>query len=224
MFASAIAIDPGYARAYAGVADCSSLLYMWFEPSKHNLREAVAASHRAVELDPESAEAHASRGLAESLGKDYEGAEKEFETSIRLNPKLFEAYYFYGRASFAQGQYEKAADLFAKASRENPDDYEAHAMRAGCFRVLGREEESRQARRESLRRAERHLQLHPEDVRAIYLGANALYELGERTRALEWASRALFMDPEEPSFFTTSHASTRSSEKQTHPSTAWRRP
>ena len=62
-----------------------------------------------------------------------------------------------------------------------------------------REEESRQARRESLRRAERHLQLHPEDVRAIYLGANALYELGERTRVLEWASRALFMDPEEPS-------------------------
>jgi non-specific serine/threonine protein kinase len=198
MFAAAIAVDPRYARAHAGVADCCSLLYMWFEPSKDNLREALAASGRAVELDPESAEAHASRGLAESLSKNYEVAEKEFETSIRLKPELFDAYYFYGRTWLAQGQYAKAADLFATASRVNPDDYEAHAMRAGCFRALGREEESRQARRDSLRIAERHLQLHPDDVRAIYLGANALYELGERTKAFEWASRALSMDPEEP--------------------------
>jgi serine/threonine protein kinase/cytochrome c-type biogenesis protein CcmH/NrfG len=197
MFAGAIAIDPGYARAYAGVADCCSLLYMWFEPSEDNLRGAVAASRRAVELDPESAEAHASCGLAESLGRNYECAEKEFETSIRLNPELFEAYYSYGRARLAQGQYEKAADLFAKASRANPDDYEAHAMRAGCFRALGREEEAHQERRDSLRKAERHLQLHPDDVRAVYLGANALCELGERTRALEWASHALSMDPDE---------------------------
>ena len=199
MFANAIVIDPGYARAYAGVADCCSLLYMWFGASEDHLTEAVTASRRAVELDRESAEAHASRGLAESLSKNYEGAEKEFEISIRLNPHLFEAYYFYGRAWFAQGQYEKAADLFAKASRENPDDYEAHAMRGGCFRALGREEEARQARRDSLRKAEHHLRLHPDDVRAVYLGANALYELGDRTRALEWASRALLLDPEEPS-------------------------
>ncbi len=199
MFARALAIDPGYARAYAGVADSCSFLYMWFGASEDNLREADAASRRAVELDPESAEAHASRGLAESLGKNYECAEKEFEASIHLNPELFEAYYFSGRAWFAQGRYEKAASRFATASRVNPDDYQAHAMRAGCFRALGREEESRQARRDSLRMAERHLQLHPDDVRAIYLGANALYELGERTHALEWAGRALFMDPEEPS-------------------------
>jgi tetratricopeptide (TPR) repeat protein len=197
MFARAVVIDPGYARAYAGVADSCSFLYMWFEATEDNLREAIAASRRAVELDPELAEAHASRGLTESLSKNYGGAEKEFETSIRLNPQLFDAYYFYGRARLAQGQYEEAADLFVKASRANPDDYQAHAMRAGCLRALGRAEEARQARRDSLRAAERHLQLHPDDVRAVYLGANALCELGERTRALEWASRALSMDPEE---------------------------
>jgi serine/threonine protein kinase/Flp pilus assembly protein TadD len=199
MFSRAIMIDAGYARAHAGVADSCSFMYMWFEASEGNLRAAMAASRRAVELDPESAEAHASRGLAESLSKNYEFAEKEFEVSFRLNPRLFEAYYFSGRAWFAQGQYDKAADRFAKASLANPDDYQAHAMRAGCFRALGLQEEARQARQDSLRTAERHLQLHPDDVRAIYLGANALYELGERTLAREWASRALSMDPEEPS-------------------------
>ena len=83
MFARAIVIDPGYAQAFAGVADCSSFLYMYFEASEDNLKEAVTASRRAVELDPESAEAHASRGLAESLNKNYEAAEKEFELSLR---------------------------------------------------------------------------------------------------------------------------------------------
>jgi serine/threonine protein kinase len=199
MFARAIVIDPGYARAYAGVADSCSILYLWFEASEDNLREAIAASRRAVELDPESAEAHASRGLAESLIRNYEGAGQEFEIAVRLNPRLFEAYYFYGRARFAQGQYEEAADLFVKASEANPDDYQAHALRAGCLRALGRDEEAHQARRDSFRTAEHHLRLHPDDVRAVYLGANALCDLGERTRALEWASRALSMDPDEGS-------------------------
>ncbi len=199
MFARAVLIDPAYARAHAGLADSCSFLYMLFQASEDNLTEAGAASRRAVELDPESAEAHASRGLAESLSKNYECAEKEFEESFRLNPQLFEAYYFSGRAWFAQGQYEKAASRFADASRTNPDDYQAHAMRAGCLRALGRDEEAHQERRDSWRNAERHLQLHPDDVRAVYLGANAFCELGERTRALEWAGRALSMDPEEPS-------------------------
>ena len=62
MFARAIVIDPNYARAYAGVADCCSFLYMYNEATEANLKEADAASRKAVELDPESAEAHASRG------------------------------------------------------------------------------------------------------------------------------------------------------------------
>jgi hypothetical protein len=44
--------DEGYARAYAGVSDCCSFLYMYFEPSDANLREADAASRKALELDP----------------------------------------------------------------------------------------------------------------------------------------------------------------------------
>lgn len=199
MFSRAIVIDAGYARAYAGLADSCAYLYMWFGASSEHLREAAVSSRRAVELDLESAEAHASRGLAESLSKNFEAAEREFEISIRLNPQIFEAHYFYGSMCFAQGQYEKAAALFTKASLANPGDYQANAMRAGCLRALGHEEEARQARRDSLQMAERHLLLNPDDVRAVYFGANALCELGERTRALEWCDRALSLDGEEAS-------------------------
>jgi tetratricopeptide (TPR) repeat protein len=129
MFARAIVIDPNYARAYAGVADCSSFLYMWFDASEDNLREALSASRRAVELDPESPVTHASLGLALFLSKDYEAARQEFETALGLCTELFEAYYYYGRSCFAQGQFEKAAELFGKASQASPADFQALSLR-----------------------------------------------------------------------------------------------
>jgi TolB-like protein/Flp pilus assembly protein TadD len=197
MFARAIVIDPGYVRAYAGVADCCSFFYMWYEASEDNLREAVSASRRAVELDPQSAEAHASLGFAESLGKNYETAGREFDIALTLDPGLYETHYFYGRYCFAQGQFEKAAASFARATEANPDDYQAHALRGLCFRALERTEAAREAFRASVQTAERHLQLHPDDVRAVSLAAGAFVGLGERDHALEWADRALSMDPEE---------------------------
>ena len=115
MFARAIVIDPNYARAYAGVADCCSHLYMYWGASTEDLKEAESASRRAVQLDPELAEAHVSRGLALLMTKKYEEAHKEFETAIELNPKLFDAYYFFARACFQQGKSEEAARLFEKA-------------------------------------------------------------------------------------------------------------
>lgn len=197
MFARAVVIDPGYAHAYAGVADCCSFLYQWCEASEDNLQEALSASRRAVELDPQSAEAHASRGLAESLGTNFEAAAHEFETALLLDPQLFEAFYFYGRSCFAEGQTEKAAGLFARASEVNPDDYQAPALRGMCFRALERTEEARSAFRDSLRITERHLQLYPDDARAVSLGSGTLHGLGDHARALEWADRALSMAPEE---------------------------
>jgi TolB-like protein/Flp pilus assembly protein TadD/predicted Ser/Thr protein kinase len=199
MFARAIVIDPGYARAYAGVADCCSFLYMYWDSSEDNLNEADAASRKALELDPELAEAHASRGLALALSKNFAGARTEFETAIRLDPKLYEAYYFYARTSFQLGDLAKAAQLYELACHVNPDDYQAPSLLAPVYKSLGREAEADDTRRRALQLAERHVELHPDDARALYLGAGILCQLGERARGLEWAQRALAMDPEETS-------------------------
>jgi serine/threonine protein kinase/Tfp pilus assembly protein PilF len=197
MFARAIVIDPAYAAAYAGVANSCSFLYMWFESSSDNLKEAMRASRRAVDLDPESAEARASRGLAETLNKNYSAAAREFEEAIRLNPRLFEACYLYARCWFAQGEIEKAAEFFRKASELDPADYQSLQNLEMCLRALGRPDDALEASRECLTRVERYVKLHPDDVRALYLGALAHLHLGHRERALEWADRALAIDPEE---------------------------
>src|SRR5437762_4412314 len=88
MFDRAIEIDPNFARAHAGIADCCSFLYMYWDGSKANLEGADASSRKALELDPESAEAHTSRALALTLRREYAEARQEFEAALRLNPML----------------------------------------------------------------------------------------------------------------------------------------
>jgi len=199
MFARAIVIDPHYARAYAGVADCCSFLYMYFEPAEANLREADAASRRAMELDPELAEAHASRGLAVLLNKRYDEAEQEFQTAIRINPKLFEPYYFYARACFSKGRLEEAAKWFEQASRVNPEDFPCLNLLGQTYTALGRKVDAVTVRQRALKIIEKQLEFHPDDARALYMGASALADLGQRERGLEWAQMALAVDPEDPS-------------------------
>jgi serine/threonine protein kinase/Flp pilus assembly protein TadD len=198
MFARAIVIDPTYARAYAGVADCCSNLYMYWGGSNDDLKEAEAASKKAVELDPELAEAHVARGLALLMTKKYEGSQQEFEKAIRLAPKLFEAHYFFARVCFQQGRLEEAAQLFEQACKVNPDDYQAVNLLSQTYVGLGRASEGKTSRMRALRIIEKHLELHPDDARALYFGAAGLILSGQPERAMDWTQRALAMDPDDP--------------------------
>jgi serine/threonine protein kinase/Flp pilus assembly protein TadD len=195
MFERAIEADPQYAQAYAGVADCCSFLYMYWDGSNANLEGADSASRKALELDAELAQAHASRGFALTLNRHYDEARAEFEEAIRLNPKLYEAHYLYARACVQEGRLEDAVRHYEAASRVRPEDYQALMLMDGPLRALGRPDEAHAAQSKGLQVAEKHLELNPDDARALYLSANALIQLGERERALDWVRRAYAIDP-----------------------------
>jgi TolB-like protein/Tfp pilus assembly protein PilF len=198
LFERAIAIDPSYARAWSGIADCCAFLYLNAGRHPEEASRADAASARALELDPGLAEAHASRGAALSLLCRHEEAERAFEEAIRLDPGLFEAHYFYARDAFAAGDAEKAIREYEAAIRARPEDHQAPLLVAQIFGDLGRPEEARGVRKRGVRNAEEHLRQRPDDARALYMGANGLVALGETARGLEWADRALEIDPEDP--------------------------
>ncbi len=196
MFAKAVELDPLYARAYAGLADCDSFLFLHYNADVAT-DDILAASAKALDLEGGLAEAHASRGLALSLRERYPEAVAEFDQAIACDSNLFEAHYFYARACFAQGRLEEAARLFLRAAELKPDDFQALLVLTGVYRSLGREQEMRWAAREGIERAERELILHPANPRPAYLGAVGLAALGEFSRAKEWAERALVIDPDD---------------------------
>jgi adenylate cyclase len=196
MFAKAVELDARYARAYAGIADCDSFLFLHYNADV-SVDDILATSATALDLESGLAEAHASRGLALSVRERYLEALAEFNRAIELDPNLFEAHYFYARACYTQGKLEEAANHFRRAAELKPDDYQALLVVTAVYRALGREREMKVAAREGVARAERALVAHPENPRPAYLGAIGLTVLGEVDRAKDWAARALAIDPED---------------------------
>jgi serine/threonine protein kinase/Flp pilus assembly protein TadD len=197
MFNRAVEADPEYARAYAGIADTCSLLYMYFDAREFNLKQADFASGRALELEPDLAEAHVARGLAVSLSKRFKEAEAEFDTAMRLDPKLFEAAYWYARALEAEGRSQEAVKLYERAQTLRPEDYQAPSFLAQSYRSLGMHEESNAADRRAVKLMLERLDLNPSDARAANLLAATYGALGETDKAAEYARKSLEIDPDD---------------------------
>ncbi len=195
MFDRAIEIDPNFAAPYAAIADSLSHLYLYFDNSESNLKRADEASRKALELAAESPEAHASRGLALSLLERFEEAQEAFETAIRLDPKLFEAHYFYARSCWQQSKLLEAAQHFEHASEVRPEDFQSICLLSSVYHGLGESEKAKDCHHRSLEVIEKHLDLNPDDARALYLGSGALIGIGETEQGLEWAARAVEIDP-----------------------------
>lgn len=194
MFDKAIEVDPHYAPAWAGAAEASALIRMYYPDRDQDLRDADRLSQKALELAPALAEAHAARGLSLFLLGRTEEAERAFQKSIELDPVLFQARYFHGRACFQDGRLEEAADEFQRAS-EIREDYQSAFLAAQSSEALGHADEARVRFTEALRVVEKHMELNPDDPRAATMRAVALCRLGQPGEGLRWAEKALAIDP-----------------------------
>jgi adenylate cyclase len=197
MFRRAVEIDPAYARAWSGLANSTCLVYMWWEASDENLRTADDASQRAVELAPDLAETQTARAFTLTLLDKFEEAFEGFEKALKLDACLWETWYLYARARFAHGDLARAAELFVQASTVRPEDYQALSLAATALFPLGETEKADRYSRMAIERAEKHLELHPGDTRALGLGACDLRKIGEYERGVEWLDKSLKLAPDD---------------------------
>jgi TolB-like protein/DNA-binding winged helix-turn-helix (wHTH) protein/Flp pilus assembly protein TadD len=108
-FQQAINKDPTYGAAYSGLADCNSgLAWHGFKSPAEALPKANAAALKAIEIDPQSAEAHASLGLVLTHRWDWVGAEAEFKRALRLDPRYANAHHWYGDYLSIMGRHDEA--------------------------------------------------------------------------------------------------------------------
>lgn len=196
MFARAVELDPGYARAYAGIADCDSALFVW-----HSEAVSPAAimemSTTALALDPELAEAHASLGMALLHEGRPDEAIPAFQRALTLDPDSYEANFFYARHFYLTGDFATSAKYFERAAEIRPDDYVSAMFLTSVYRRLRRFVDAERWARAGIVLAEGMLELHPENAGPAHRGAVLLAHLGERERAREWVARALVIDPDD---------------------------
>jgi non-specific serine/threonine protein kinase len=196
-FQRAIEICPRYARAYAGIADCHSFLKLYFGHGAEAVEAADLASAKALELEPQLADAHASRGLAMFLRRDFEAAERHLRRAIQLDPRAYEPHYFFARVCFSLGRTFEAAEQYREACAIVPEAYDAWYLLGMCYRRMGETARARNANFECIEAMKRWVKSHPDDTRAWTMGASVLAEMGEPDRSASWVARALAIDPDE---------------------------
>jgi len=118
----AVAVDPNYALAYAGLADCYGVLPMYRPVApKEVYAKAKAAAVKALELDDSLAEAHTALGcILENYEWDWAGAARETKRAIALNPGYATAYQWKAEGLITQGRFDEAVEAMNKARELDP--------------------------------------------------------------------------------------------------------
>ncbi|PYK71320.1 MAG: hypothetical protein DME42_11005 [Verrucomicrobia bacterium] len=122
-FNQAIAKDPGYALAYAGLADAYALLTAYGASSiADSFPQAKAAARKALELDGSLAEAHTSLGqVLLFYDLDFQAAANEFQRAIALNPNYATAHHWYGNGPpTVVGDFDTAIAELKRAQQLDP--------------------------------------------------------------------------------------------------------
>jgi non-specific serine/threonine protein kinase len=198
MFERAIALDPGFALAHAGLAHVCSLFYWWHEKEMRWIEKGFAACDRALALDPQIAEAYAGRAGLYWAHQKYEEAIQYARLAIERKPDCEGAYWVLGQALFTSDRWQEAAALAARAVEMSGDDYNVYIPYMNVYERLGQLEAARKIRRQMMTALERHLEWVPEDVRArVLLSTNHAF-FGNEADAVRELERAVALRPNDP--------------------------
>jgi tetratricopeptide (TPR) repeat protein len=121
MFNEAIKIDPNYALAYAGLAECYCMLSIHLAKPEAIIRQGRIAAERALSIDDTLAEAHAALGWIKfAYDWDWLGAERSLKQAIELNPRYATAYNWYAVLLSVTERHEEAVRNMTKAQEIDP--------------------------------------------------------------------------------------------------------
>ena len=177
-FNQAIMLDPGYALAYAGLADCYFGLSTVSMPPRDVLPKMKEMASKAVALDQSLAEAHSSLSAAMAYHDlDWSGAETEIRRAIELNPNSARAHLNYGDLLSNLGRFDEATPEFEKAQELDPTS--AVIVGSLAYHFLRKGDHDR-----AIKESEKALELEPDDHWALGAAGFAYLYKGETAKAL----------------------------------------
>ena len=129
-FEEAAKLDPNFAETFAAWADVYVSAAGDYVPMREVMPRARELAARALELDPESSDAHSALGnIALQFDHDWQLGEAEFRKAISLNPSNVRAYRFYGLLLMALERFEEAKEVFRRAVRLDPGGTDESLLR-----------------------------------------------------------------------------------------------
>jgi TolB-like protein/Flp pilus assembly protein TadD len=176
-FERAIERDPGYAHAWTGLADALVLLEDYrFAAFESLTSRAKEASVRALELDPELAEAHASRALLHGLRREGEAALEELEKAIFYKPNYADAHNWLGWLLVILGKASRGVKYSKRAVELNPLSPEALSNLSLAYLAIGDYQQA-------LKEAQRSKEIQPYFETAMFFEGLSHFFLKDFDRA-----------------------------------------
>ena len=197
MFENAVVLDPGFALAYAAIANVCAQHHYNYGRDVTWMERAMTASLKAVELRPELPEVLVARAWILYAGGQYDDAVRCVRQALERKRDCEGAYYLLGRALFSGGKYQELAEIVDRALEVSGSDYNTYVPIMNSLGALGKDEALRNVRMRRVLALENHLKQVPEDARARVLLATDYANLGRADDAVRESDLAVVLRPNE---------------------------
>ncbi len=188
-----VGLDPNYAEAWATMA-----LAQWnlFAQTSMHLEDHEYAAQQALALGPNFPDSHAAVAAALRSKGDFSGALKACAIALKLDPLSYIANRMAGLCCMGLRNFDDAIQYFDVAAEAMESDFTAAHFVTQCYQTKGDVSRIRSSAKRAMARIEKVVAAEPGHSRAIGLGVYQLCALGDRERAIEWATRARLIDPD----------------------------
>jgi serine/threonine protein kinase/tetratricopeptide (TPR) repeat protein len=190
MFEGAVALDGGFALAYAGIATVCARYHYLHKHDADWMKRAVAAARRAAELAPNLPEVQVAQAWIFHAENKHDEAIRYARQAVQNKKDCDGGYYILGASLFASGRYQEVADLAETAVEACRDDNNVYVPIMNALKALGNAEALRNIRQLRIQALENHLKLVPEDAQGRSHLANDYAVTGrpdEAERQLQFA-------------------------------------
>ena len=136
-------LDPGYARAYSGLADIYAVLsYFSNRPFEETFPKAKALAEKAISIDDNLADPHATLGLIESTNWDWAHGQEEFQRALALNPNYATAHHWHGWCLINMGRTDDSVAEMERALELDPLSIDINTDLGAVLTLAGRTDEA----------------------------------------------------------------------------------
>ena len=195
MFTDAVAIDPGFAASYAGLAEAFSSMYEWYDGHSSWLSKSIEMNQKALELEPASLEAKFGIAMVYFHQQRYAEAKRNLEAILDENSEFYPAYLRLGMIAELTGDFDEGLRHYHRAAELKPHDEDSWMYLEGVRRKLGNVAAAEDAALKVIEITSRKLEASLDDTIVMSRLAEAYARFGSREEANATLRRVLELEP-----------------------------
>ena len=197
MYENAVALDPDFALAHAGLANVCAQYYYHFQRQQQWLDRAISATQKASAKGHDAPEIQLAEAWVLFAEGRYDECAEKVRAAISRNPDVDGGYYLLGRALFSAGRYQEVVDIMEDAIAHAGENYNTTIPIHNSLGALGKTEALRNYEHREIAIYEEHLKKVPEDARVrVLLGLDYAIQ-GRFDEAKREADMAMALRPDD---------------------------